>query len=133
MTHSELELPNDALLLALDRLHVLATAASSVLPEARMRRLLRSELSALHHTLTVHFDDEEEGRYMGAVLDRLPQADDTVRRLKAQHAEITTRMLTLAQECDAVALPALKDRAAALLDLIGEHERDEVALVERAR
>ncbi len=132
-SHSELELPNDDLLLDLDRLHVVATCPATALPEARLRRLLQREVQQLHAALQTHFGAEEEGRYMGAVLDRAPGLGDTVDRLHAQHTEISTRLLTLAHECPSGALDALRDRAAAILDLIGEHERGEVELVERAR
>ncbi|MBL4684506.1 MAG: hemerythrin domain-containing protein [Nannocystaceae bacterium] len=130
---SEFELPNEDLLLDLDRLHAIAMCPAKALPDARLRRLIEREVRQLHGVLQRHFEAEEEGRYMGAVLDRVPDLNDTVERLHAQHSEITTRLLSLASDCKTGALDELRDRAAALLDLIGEHERDEVKLVEKAR
>ncbi|MEM6992872.1 MAG: hemerythrin domain-containing protein [Myxococcota bacterium] len=126
-------LPSEDLLLDLDRLHIIATCPAKALPEVRLRALLEREVRLLHETVLRHFGAEEEGRYMGAVLDRAPDLDETVARLQAQHAEISTRLATLAHECATDPLDALRDRAAAILDLIGEHERGELELVEQAR
>jgi len=128
----ELELPNDDLMLDLDRLHVLATSPARVLPESRYRRLLERELRTLSATLEEHFKAEEEG-YLVAVPERAPALGEDASRLRAQHAEIRSRLLTLASDCREVAIDTLRDRSAAVLDLIGEHERGEVELVEKAR
>jgi len=127
------ESPHEDLLVDLDRMHIIATSAAGVLPEARLRRLLQREVRQLHASLKAHFLAEEEGRYMGAVLDRVPSLDETVGRLHAQHAEIDERLGKLLDDCTDGSLVALRDRASAILDLIGEHERDEIELVERAR
>ena len=127
------ESPHEDLLDDLDRMHIIATSATGVLPEARLRRLLQREARELHTALMAHFQAEEEGRYMGAVLDRVPSLDQTVDRLHAQHAEIDTRLGKLVDDCLDGPLEALRDRASAILDLVGEHERDEIELVERAR
>ena len=128
----ELELPNDDLMLDLDRLHVLVTSPERVLPESRFRRLLERELRTLCATLEEHFKAGEEG-YLVAVRERAPDLGEDASRLRAQHTEIRSRLLTLASDCRKAAIDTLRDDTAAVLDLIGEHERGEVELVEKAR
>ena len=76
---TELELPNDDLMLDLDRLHVLATSPAGVLPESRFRRLLEREVRALCATLEEHFEAEEEG-YLAAVRERAPDLPAQMRK-----------------------------------------------------
>lgn len=130
---TDAESPSEDLLLDLDRMHVIATCPAKALPEARLRRLFEREVRQLQAALALHFNAEEEGRYMGAVLDRVPSLDETVERLYAQHTEITQRMASLLHDSREGELDVLRDRVSAILDLIGEHERDETELVERAR
>lgn len=129
---AELELPNDDLMLDLDRLHVLVTSPVRALPESRFRRLLEREVRTLCETLEEHFQAEEEG-YLVAVRERAPDLGEDASRLRAQHTEIRSRLLTLASDCRTAAIDTLRDDTAAVLDLIGEHERGEVELVEKAR
>lgn len=93
---------------------------------------VRGELVALLRHLEAHFEYEEEGGYMDAVLELAPHRGDEVAALRAEHDRLREAFAALVdgERLDEHAPEDVRARANAALESLAEHERRENALVQ---
>ncbi len=112
--------------LELDRIHLILLAPSDALPKTRMLALLRHEAGKLAVSLEHHFGYEETGGYMSEVLEERPGLNRRVEALQRQHEALLRRLEGVGHHD--LTLGDVRGELAEVLDVIGEHERDEVAI-----
>jgi hypothetical protein len=129
MPVNELSALHEDLAIDIDRLHLVVTSSDSALPEPRMRAVVHRDLLDVCAVLAQHFAAEElsvEGmmeEHGGAALGALAE-------LGGEHRRILDQLRQLAEAADTLPVDVLKLRIADALDVIGEHERGEVKLVD---
>ncbi len=103
---------------------------------SQWRHALLQLLGDLANDLLKHFDLEEEGGFMSAVLSRTPQNAPIVQRLQREHAEITRRLNKVVMDVEAVSqdnnssVLDIRRRTMAVLSLLDAHEAAEESLIQ---
>ncbi len=103
---------------------------------SQWRHALLQLLGDLANDLLKHFDLEEEGGFMSAVLSRAPQKAPIVQRLQREHAEITRRLSKLVMDVEAVSqgndssVLDIRQRTTAVLSLLDTHGAAEKSLIQ---
>ncbi len=93
-------------------------------------------LGDLANDLLKHFNLEEEGGFLSAVLSRAPQKAQIVQRLQREHAEITRRLDKVVKDVEAVrrhddwSVLDIRRRTTAVLSLLDAHEAAEASLIQ---
>ena len=101
---------------------------------------LHSPADTRRHLLTLrarvldHFRQEEQGGYMGPVLELQPQQERIVRALLGEHRRLTEALDALVQEATATTVMGngFRQRVRAWVEELRRHEADENVLVEDA-
>lgn len=124
---------HDELTHRLDRLYVIASCRSSMLPQGRMRALLERELRSLGTLLANHFTIEESDGYLVDVTRARPSFNLRVTDLIRQHGDFLARQdELLAGVSQGAALDDVKAGILRLIDELEQHEQSEVAMLEAA-
>lgn len=114
-----------------DRLHVVAAASESVLPEVRLRNLLATELEGFSGAISVHFGHEEQGGYFSEVRARRPELSNQIERLQAQHEQLVGHFAELAKDLrGGAAISQIASRVCEALEILEQHECAEDALLQ---
>lgn len=130
MSPSEKELaPSVPLRRSADRLHVIISAPSGVLPEPRLRGVLRHELESLRELLLGHFASEEEGGYLADIVRASPELGAVAEELRAEHAVLRKDFDALVADAAAAPLGQLVERIGATLETFDAHEHAEAKLI----
>ncbi len=111
-----------------DRLHVIISAPRGVLPEARLRGVLRHELESLRELLLGHFASEEEGGYLADLVRDRPELRDVAEELRGQHAVLRKDFDALVTDAAEAPLGQLVERIGATLETFDAHEHAEAQL-----
>jgi hypothetical protein len=124
----DLDGQHERLRIDLDRLRLVLLAPADALPEARMLLVLQREAQELSNSLEYHFEFEESGGYMAEVLRARPGLARRVEELRRQHTDLLQRMKAAAQAGQT--LVEVRHQLTAALDAIGDHEGDEVSILQ---
>jgi hemerythrin-like domain-containing protein len=91
-------------------------------------------LSELRAHVAQHFQCEEEGGYMAAVLQRKPQSERAVQRLLGEHRPLVEVLDVLVREVEGAEQidNGFRSRVAEWAELLRRHETEENVLVEDA-
>ena len=119
---------HQALLIDLDRLHLMLAAPHGALEAVRMEAVLRREVSDLAAALEYHFGCEERDGYMRRAVVERPELASQVEQLQEQHGAILGRLDTAAGP--GRALSDVRTDLAEILDLIADHESAESAVLQ---
>ncbi len=103
---------------------------------SQWRHALHQLLGDLANDLREHFNLEDEGGFMSAVLSRAPQKAPIVQRLQREHAEIARRLNKVVMDVEAVrhgneaSVLDIRQQTTGVLSLLDAHEATEASLIQ---
>ncbi len=117
-----------------DRIRTVTETDPALLPEIQKRRLLGELSGTMASNLQSHFHLEEEGGFLGEILDNVPQAGRHVERLRREHGDLLRLFGEIRMEAappltadhgQNLPLAELEQKAADAVRRYFEHERIE--------